>query len=156
MEVLFEGTIASGKHAWNPSGQIPKESTKGSGDSSDSKKFVNLQCQFPVDVDPMDVECPLLSRVRPEMNKGKGLARNVQLFKGIHKKRGRKRLVVQEMSDSLKSMTDVIIESKSISNPAPFTSTTTIEVQAVMDLVLSLPRVQSGDHLHMFIPIFFM
>ena len=60
------------------------------------------------------------------------------------------------MSDSLKSMTDVIIESKSISSPAPFTSTTAIEVRAVMDLVLSLPRVQSGDHFHMFISLFFM
>ena len=69
------------------------------------------------------------------MNKGKCLARNVQLFKGIHKKRGKKRSVMQELSDSLKSMTNVIIESKSVSSSAPFTSTTTTKVQAVMDMV---------------------
>nr|POF02055.1 hypothetical protein CFP56_18179 [Quercus suber] len=76
----------------------------------------------------MDVECPLLSRAGPEINKGKGLARNVQLFKGLHKKHGKKHLTMQEMSDYLKSMTDVIIESKSVSNLAPFTSTAAIEV----------------------------
>ena len=140
---MFEGTIATGKHAWIPSGQIPKESTEGSGDSSNGKEFVDPQCQSPVDVDPMDVECPLL-------------ARNVQLFKGIHKERGKKCSVVQEMSDFLKSMTDVIIESKSVSSPAPFTFVIATEVQAVMDMVLSLPRLQLGDHLHMFSSIFFM
>ena len=135
MEIMFEGTIATGKNAWTPSSQIPKESTEGSGDSSDRKEFVDPQCQSLMDVDPMDVECPLLSRVGPEMNKGKGLARNVQLFKGIHKKSGKKRSVAQELSDSLKSMTNVIIESKSVSSSAPFTSTTTTKVQAVMDMV---------------------
>ena len=135
MEIMFEGTIATGKNAWTPSSQIPKESTEGSGDSSDRKEFVDPQCQSLMDVDPMDVECPLLSRVGPEMNKGKGFARNVQLFKGIHKKSGKKRSVAQELSDSLKSMTNVIIESKSVSSSAPFTSTTTTKVQAVMDMV---------------------
>ena len=77
MEIMFEGTIATGKNAWTPSSQIPKESTEGSGDSSDRKEFVDPQCQSLMDVDPMDVECPLLSRVGLEMNKGKGLARNV-------------------------------------------------------------------------------
>ena len=77
MEILFEGTVESRKHAWTPSGQIPKEIIEGSGDSFDSKEFVDLQCQSLMDVDPMDVECPLLSRAGLEMNKGKGLARNV-------------------------------------------------------------------------------
>ena len=72
MEILFEGTVESRKHAWTPSGQIPKEIIEGSGDSFDSKEFVDLQCQS-----LMDVECPLLSRAGLEMNKGKGLARNV-------------------------------------------------------------------------------
>ena len=133
MEIMFEDTDATGKHAWTPNGQIPKESTEGSRDSFDSKEFVDPQCQSPIDVDPMDVECPLLSRVGLEMNKGKGLARNVQLFKGIHKKRGKKRSVAQELSDSLKSVTNVIIESKSVSR---------------------LLGVQLGDHLHMFSSIF--
>ena len=39
MEIMFEDTVATGKHAWTPSGQIPKESTEGSGDSFDSKEF---------------------------------------------------------------------------------------------------------------------
>ncbi|KAL0005113.1 hypothetical protein SO802_012674 [Lithocarpus litseifolius] len=77
MEIMFEGTIATKKHAWTPRSQIPKESTKDSRDSSDSKEFVNPQCQSPMDVDPMDVECPLLSRAGPKVNKGKGLASNV-------------------------------------------------------------------------------
>ncbi|KAL0014681.1 hypothetical protein SO802_001750 [Lithocarpus litseifolius] len=128
---MFEGTVVMGKNAWTPSGQIPKESIKGFGDSSDNKEFVDPQCQSPVDVDPMDVECSLLSKARLEMNKGKGLARNVQLFKGIHKKHGKKHSVAQELSDSLKSMTDVIIESKSVSSPTPFTSASASEVQAV-------------------------
>ncbi|KAK9991085.1 hypothetical protein SO802_026070 [Lithocarpus litseifolius] len=92
----------------------------------------------------------------PESNKGKGLARNVRLFKGIHKKCGIKRSAVQEMFDSLKSMTDVIIESKSVSSPTKFTYGTAIEVQIVMGMVLSLPGVQSGHRLHMFSSLFFM
>ena len=103
----------------------------------------------------MDVECPLLSRAGLEMNKEKGLARNVQLFKGIQKKCGKKCSIAQELSDSLKSMTDVIIESKSVSSPAPFTSATATEIQAVIDMVLSLLEVQLGDHLHMFSTFFF-
>ena len=63
------------------------------------------------------------------------MARNAQLFKGIHKRRGKKRSVVQELSDSLKSITNVIIESKSVSSLAPFTSTAATKVQAVMDMV---------------------
>ena len=39
MEIMFEDTDATGKHAWTPNGQIPKESTEGSRDSFDSKEF---------------------------------------------------------------------------------------------------------------------
>ena len=60
MEIMFKDTVATGKHAWTPSGQILKENTEGSRDSSDSNEFFDPQCQFPVDVDPMDIECPLL------------------------------------------------------------------------------------------------
>ena len=59
MEIMFEGMFAIGKHAWTPSGQILKENTEGSMDSSDSNEFFDPQCQFPVDVDPMDIECLL-------------------------------------------------------------------------------------------------
>ena len=59
MEIMFEGMFAIGKHAWTPIGQIPKESTEGSGDSSDSKEFIDPQCQSLVDVDPIDIECLL-------------------------------------------------------------------------------------------------
>ena len=76
----------------------------------------------------MDVECPLVSRVGPEINKGEGLARNVHLFKGLYKKCGKKHSIVQEMSYSLKSMTGVIIECESVSSPALFTFATTIKV----------------------------
>ena len=53
-----------------------------------------------MDIDKMDVECPLLPRAGPESNKGKGLARNVWLCKGIQKKHGKKCSVMQEMSNS--------------------------------------------------------
>ena len=59
MKIMFEGTIATGKNSWTPSSQILKESTEGSGDSSDSKEFIDPQCQSPVDVDPIDIECLL-------------------------------------------------------------------------------------------------
>nr|POE69414.1 hypothetical protein CFP56_08667 [Quercus suber] len=144
------------KNAWTPSGQIPKESTEGSRDSIDNKEFVDPQCQPSVDVDLMEVEGPSLSRTGPTRNKGKGLARGVHLFRGIHKKCGKKCLIVQEMSDSLKNILDVIFESRSVSTRTPFVSTTVVEVQPVMDMVLSLLGVQPGDHLHMFSSYFFM
>ena len=60
------------------------------------------------------------------------------------------------MSDSLKSISDVIVESRNISTRTPFASTTTTEFKAILDMVLSLPGVQSGDHLHLFSTFFFM
>lgn len=98
----------------------------------------------------------IVSRARLEINKGKGLARNVQLFKGIHKRRSKKHSIVQEISDTLKSMTDVVIESKRVSSHAPFTSAAAIEVQSIMEIVLSLPGMQSRHRLHMFNSLFFM
>ena len=38
---MFEGTVATGKNVFCTSGEIPKESTEGSGDSADSKEFVD-------------------------------------------------------------------------------------------------------------------
>ena len=63
---------------------------------------------------------------------------------------------MQEMSDSLKNISNVIVESKSVSTCTPFASTTAAKVQAVMDMVLTLFGMQSGDHLHMFNTCFFM
>nr|POE80698.1 hypothetical protein CFP56_18896 [Quercus suber] len=108
------------------------------------------------DVDPMVVEGPSLSRTRPTMNKGKCLARGVHLLRGIHKKCCKKRPIMQSMSNSLKNVSDVIIESISVSTRTPFASAADAEVQAVMNMMLSLPGVQTGDRLHMFNSCFFM
>ena len=131
MEIMFEGTVATRKNIFYMSGEIPKENTKGSRDSSNRKEFV----------DPMEVEGPSSSRVGQTVNKGKGLASGVHIFRGICKKPRKKRSVVQEMSDSLKNISDVIVESRSVSTRALFASTETIEVQATLDMVLSLPGV---------------
>ena len=104
----------------------------------------------------MEVEGPSLSRIRPVVNKGKGLTSGVHLFRGIHKKSRKKCSIVQEMSDSLKNISNVIVKSRSISTCTPFASTVAAEVQAIMDMVLSFPRVQSSDRLHMFSSYFFM
>ena len=114
-----------GKNAFCMSGQIPKEATKGSRDSADSTEFVDPQCEPFVNVDVMEVEGPSSSRARPAVTKGKGLATSVHLFKPICKKSRKKRLVAQEMSDFLKSISDVIVESRSISTRIPFASITT-------------------------------
>ena len=107
----------------DPSGQIPKESSKRSRDSTDSKELIDPQCQPSVDFDPMEVEGPSLSRTESAMNKGKGLARGVHLSKGIHEKHGKKHSIMQEMSDSLKNISNVIDEIKSVSTCTPFAST---------------------------------
>ncbi|XP_050241881.1 L10-interacting MYB domain-containing protein-like [Quercus robur] len=158
MEIMFEGTIATGKHAFCTSGEIPNDCTEGFGDSADSKEFVDPQCEPSANsVDPMEVEGPASSRARPAVNKGKGLASGFQLFRGICKKPRKKRSTMQEMSDSLKSMSDVIVESRSVStHNTPFRTTSANEMQAIMDMVLTLPGVQAGDRLHMFSTFFFM
>ena len=105
----------------------------------------------------MEVEGPASSRARPAVNKGKGLASGVQLFRGICKKPRKKRSTMQEISDSLKSMSDVIVESKRVStHNTPFRTIAANEMQAIMDMVLSLPRVQVSDRLHMFSIFFFV
>ena len=156
MEIMFEGTVATRKNAWTPSGQIPKESIEESEDFTDSKEFVDPQCHPFANVYLMEVEGPSLSRMGPAMNKGKGLARGVHLFRGIHKKCVKKRSIVQEIFDSLKNISYVIVKSRSVSTHTTFASIAVAEVQAFMDMVLSLPGVQLGDYLHMFISCFFM
>ena len=138
---MFEGTIATRKNALCTSGEIPEECTEGFEDSTDSKEFVDPQCQPSTNVDPMEVEGPSLSKAGPTVNKGKGLASSVHLFRKICKKPKKKRSVVQEMSDSLKNISDVIVKSRSVSTRTPFASTATTEVKAILDVVLSLPRV---------------
>ena len=76
----------------------------------------------------MEVEGPSLSRAGPTVNKEKGLANGVHLFKGICKKPRKKRSVVQEMSNSLKNISDVIVESRSVSTRTPFASTAAVKV----------------------------
>ena len=60
------------------------------------------------------------------------------------------------MSDSLKSISDIIFESRSVSTNPTFASIATTQVKAILDMMLSLPRVQSGDCLHLFSTLFFM
>ena len=157
MEIMFEGMVATGKNVFCTSGEIPKECSEGSGDSADGEGFLDLQCEPSANsVDPMEVEGPTSSRARPAVDKEKGLTSGVQLFRGICKKPRKKRSTIQEMSDSLKSMSDVIVESRSVStHNTPFRTTKANEMQAIMDMVLSLPRVQAGNHLHMFSTFFF-
>ena len=104
----------------------------------------------------MEVEGPSLSRAGLAVNKGKGLASGVHFFKGIHKKPRKKCSIVNEMSDSLKNISDVIIESISVSTRTTFAFTAIAEVKVVMDMALSLPGVQSNDCLHIFSSFFFM
>ena len=77
---MYGGTVATGKNAFCTSGQISKETTKGSGDSADSIEFVDPQYEPFVNVDVMEVEGPSSPRVGPAVSKGKGLATSVHLF----------------------------------------------------------------------------
>lgn len=156
MDIMFGGTVATRKNAFCTRGQISKESTEGFKNSIDNKEFVDPQCQPSVNVDPMEVEGPSLSRAGLAVNKGKGLASGVHLFRPICKKLRKKHSVVQEMSDSLKNISDVIVESRSVSTRTPCASKATAELKSILDMVLSLPMVQLGDRLHLFITLFFM
>ena len=60
------------------------------------------------------------------------------------------------MSDSLKNISNVIVERSSLSARTPSTPTATAQVKAILDVVLSLPGVYSGHYLHMFSTIYFM
>ena len=86
LNIMFGGTVATGKKSFCTSGPIPTETTEGSGDSDDNVEFIDPQCEPVVNVDAMEVEDPSLSRAGPAMNKGKGLATSVHIFKPICKK----------------------------------------------------------------------
>ena len=73
----------------------------------------------------MEVKGPSLSRAGLAVSKGKGLATSVHLFKPMCKKSRKKCSVAQEMFDSLKSISNVIVESGSISTRMDIASTTT-------------------------------
>ena len=60
------------------------------------------------------------------------------------------------MFDSLKSISDVIVESRSVSIHMDIASTATSQVKATLDMVLSLPVVHSGHYLHLFSTLYFM
>nr|POE82196.1 hypothetical protein CFP56_62953 [Quercus suber] len=127
------------KNAFYPSGEIPIELSEGSRDSTDSKEFADPQCEPSANlVDPMDLEGPASSRARPTVNKGKGLASGVHLFRGICKKPRKKRSTIQDMCDSLKSMSDVIVESRSVStHNTPFRTAAANEIHIC--LILTSP-----------------
>ena len=95
-----------------------------------------------MNVDPMELKGPSLSRAKPTVNKEKGLATSVHLFKPICKKpKRKKRSVAQEMSNSSKSISDIIVENRSVSTHPTFSSIATTQVKAILDMMLSLPRV---------------
>ena len=83
---MFGSAVATGKKSFCMSGPIPTETTEGSGDSNDSVKFVDPQCELVVNVDAMEVEGPSSSRAGSVVNKGKGLATTIHIFKPICKK----------------------------------------------------------------------
>ena len=60
------------------------------------------------------------------------------------------------MSDSLKSISNVIVERSSLSARTPSAPTATAQVKAILDMVLSLPGVYAGHYLYMFSTIYFM
>ena len=147
---MFGGTVATDKNAFCTSSQIPKETTEGFGDSVDSTKFVDPQCEPFVNVDAMEVEGPLSLRAGLAVTKGKGLETSVHLFKPICKKSRKKHSVAQEMFDSLKSILDVIVMSRSVSTCMDIAS------KAILDIVLSLLGVYLGHYLHLFSTLYFM
>ena len=100
--------------------------------------------------DAMEVEGPSSSRAGSAVNKGKGLATTVHIFKPFCKKQKKKCSAAQEMSDSLKSILNVIVERSSLSVRTPSAPTATAQVKAILDMVLSLPGVYAGHYLHMF------
>ena len=60
------------------------------------------------------------------------------------------------MSDSLKNISNVIVESRSVSMRMDIASTATTQVKAILDMMLSLPGVHSGHYLHLFNTLYFM
>ena len=90
LDIMFGGTVATGKKSFYTSGPIPMETTKGSGDSDNSEEFVDPQCEPAVNVDAMEVEGPSSSKAGSAVNKGKGLATIIHIFKPICKKQKKK------------------------------------------------------------------
>ena len=90
LDIMFGGTVATGKKSFCTSGPIPMETTKGSGDSDNSEEFVDPQCEPAVNVDAMEVEGPSSSKAGSAVNKGKGLATIIHIFKPICKKQKKK------------------------------------------------------------------
>ncbi|XP_030937494.1 L10-interacting MYB domain-containing protein-like isoform X2 [Quercus lobata] len=156
LNIMFGGTAATGRNAFCTSGPIPTETTEGSGDSGNSIEFVDPQCEPVVNDDAMEVEGPSSSRVGPAVNKGKGLATSVHIFKPISKKPKKKRSTAQERSDSLKSISNVIVARSSVSARTPSAPTATDQIKEILDMVLSLPGVYSGHYLYLFSTIYFM
>ena len=60
------------------------------------------------------------------------------------------------MSDSLKSISNVIVESRSVSTRMNIASTATTQIKAILDMVLSLPGVYSSHYLHLFSTLYFI
>ena len=60
------------------------------------------------------------------------------------------------MSDSLKSISNVIVENRSVSTRKDIASTATTQIKAILDMVLSLLGVYSDHYLHLFSTIYFM
>ena len=60
------------------------------------------------------------------------------------------------MSDSLKSISNVIVQSRSGSTHKDIASTATTQVKAILDMVLSFPGVYKGHYLHLFSTMYFM
>nr|POF00308.1 hypothetical protein CFP56_33941 [Quercus suber] len=60
------------------------------------------------------------------------------------------------MSNSLKSISNAIVERSSLSAHTPSAPIVTAQVKAILDMVLSLPKVYSGHYLHMFSTIYVM
>ena len=89
----------------------------------------------------MEVEGSSSSRAGLAVNKGKGLATSVHIFKPISKKPKKKRSTAQEMSDSLKSISNVLVERSSLSARTPSAPIATAQVKAILDMVFSLPGV---------------
>ena len=93
LDIMFGGTVATRNKSFCTSGPIPTETTEGSGDSDDSVEFVDPQCEPAMNVDAMEVEGPSSSRAGSAVNKGKGLATTVHIFKPICKKPKKKKSV---------------------------------------------------------------
>nr|XP_023878386.1 uncharacterized protein LOC111990840 [Quercus suber] len=101
LNIMFGGTVVTGKNAFYTSGPISTETIEGSRDSANSIEFVDPQCEPVVNVDSMKVEGPSSSRARPAVNKGKGLATSVHIFKPIRKKLKKKSVRLRKRCPTL-------------------------------------------------------